>query len=102
MFLNKKILSVIFAFAMLALLSPQASALFGLKTRALQKQMIADAEESLKQGDYQKSEDILREFLLRNAPKRRIKKAYLLLGQVYHETKEYNKELLTYLSLIHI
>lgn len=85
---------------MLALLSPQASALFGLKTRALQKQMIADAEESLKQGDYQKSEDILREFLLRNAPKRRIKKAYLLLGQVYHETKEYNKELLTYREAI--
>ncbi len=96
MFMNKKTFSLFLAFAALFIFTTRASAIFGLKTRAVQKQMIADAETSFKQGNYQKSEDILKEFLLRNAPKRRIKKAYLLLGQVYHATKEYNKELLTY------
>lgn len=96
MFINKKIFSLFLASAALFIFTTRASALFGLRARAAQKQMIADAEASFKQGNYQKSEDILKEFLLRNAPKRRIKKAYLLLGQVYHATKEYNKELLTY------
>ncbi|MDR1684504.1 MAG: tetratricopeptide repeat protein [Elusimicrobiota bacterium] len=91
MLLNKTlILFLLFAFACL----PPANAIFGLAGRAEQKKMLADAREANAAGQYAKTIDIMEEFFFKNAPKRRVKRAYLLLAGAYRHAGMYDKLLL--------
>lgn len=89
-----KILLFIFAFFILA---SDAHAILGLESRREQKRMIADAREAFTKEDYTLVIEITESFFLRtNAPKRRLKRMYLLRGESYKKLGAYDKALLTY------
>ncbi|MDR0952829.1 MAG: tetratricopeptide repeat protein [Elusimicrobiota bacterium] len=95
MCLNKTIL----LFLLLTFLpTAQAYSFLGLGGRAEQKATIAAVREASSKGDYDTVIELSEEFFTRNinAPKRRLKRIYLLLGNAYKNRGDYDKALLTY------
>lgn len=94
MFSNKVII-----FSLCLLLLPlQSNAIFGLKGRAEQKQKIAAAREAYNKGNYGEAISICEDFLMQNqdAPKRRTRRIYSVLGNTYVALGNYDKALLIY------
>lgn len=94
MSLNKLFISVLF----LSLLPVQGQALFGLSGRSDQKQKISQARAAYADGEYKKTVEIAKDFLMQNqnAPKRRIRRIYVVLGDAYKALGDYDHALLTY------
>ena len=94
MFLSRKLI----IFFIILFLPLQSHALFGLAGRAEQKQKISAARKAYKEGDYQESINICRDFLIQNqdAPKRRARRIYVILGDAYAALGDYDHALLTY------
>lgn len=76
----------------------QSKAIFGLAGRAEQKQKIAAAREAYAKGNYGQAIQICKDFLMQNqdAPKRRTKRIYFVLGNTYTTLEDYDNALLTY------
>ncbi len=72
-----------------------ANAIFGLKGRTEQKEQIAKAREAFAAENYPETIRLMKEFTLRDAPKRRIKRAYVLIADSYIAMEEYDKAMLT-------
>ncbi len=72
-----------------------ANALFGLKGRSEQKEQIAKARAEYAAGNYQETIKLMKDFTLKDAPKRRIKRAYVLIANSYIAMEEYDKAMLT-------
>lgn len=72
-----------------------ANAIFGLKDRSAQKEQIAKARKAFAAQDYPKVIELMKEFTLKDAPKRRIKRAYILIADSYISMEEYDKAMLT-------
>ena len=72
-----------------------ANAILGLKGRSEQKEQIAKARAEYATGNYQETIKLMKEFTLRDAPKRRIKRAYYLIANSYIAMQEYDKAMLT-------
>ncbi len=92
MYLNKLLTIAL----LLALLPVHANAIFGLKARKEQKQMLADARAAYAAADYPLAVQISQELILKDAPRRRIKRAYNVLGDAYKAMGSYDKALLVY------
>lgn len=90
MSLNKFL--ILFIFLLFAL---DANALFGLESRKEQKTQIAKARAEFAAGNYKETIKLMQDFTLKEAPKRRIKRAYDLIAQSYIAMQEYDKALLT-------
>ena len=92
-------LSKIIIFSLCLLLLPlQSNAIFGLAGRLEQKQKIAAAREAYAKGNYGEAIKICEDFLMQNqdAPKRRTRRIYFVLGNTYVALGNYDKALLTY------
>lgn len=91
-----KIFFILFIFVLL--MPADGNALFGIEARREQKQMLSEARSAFDIANYPLAIDISEEFLLKNAnaPKRRLKRAYLMLGSSYKALGEYDKALLKY------
>lgn len=76
----------------------QAEAIFGISSRAAQKEIISQIEEAYAEKDYNTVEELSKEFLLKypSASKKRLKTVYLLLGKSYKAEGQYDKAMLTY------
>lgn len=72
-----------------------ANAIFGLKGRSEQKEQIAKARAEYAAGNYQETIKLMKDFTLKDAPKRRIKRAYVLIAESYIAMEEYDKAMLT-------
>lgn len=68
-----------------------ANALFGLKARSEQKEQLAKARAEYAKGNYPEAIKLMKAFTLRDAPKRRIKRAYVLIADSYIAMEEYDK-----------
>ncbi|MBQ4493253.1 MAG: tetratricopeptide repeat protein [Elusimicrobiaceae bacterium] len=90
MCLNRIIIFIPFLF-----LALNANALFGLKDRSEQKEQIAKAREAFAAENYPQTIKLMKEFTLKDAPKRRIKRAYVLIADSYIAMEEYDKAMLT-------
>ena len=90
MFLNR--FFILISFLLLAL---NANAIFGLKNRNEQKEQIAKARAQYTAGNYQEAIKLMKDFTLKDAPKRRIKRAYYLIANSYIAMQEYDKAMLT-------
>ncbi len=90
-----KILSLILIILFLPL---QSNAILGLTKRFDQKQKITAAREAYAKGNYQEAIEISQKFLSENqeAPKRRTRRIYLVLGDAYAALNDYDHALLTY------
>jgi len=92
-------LSKIIIFSLCLMLVPlQSNAIFGLAGRVEQKQKIAAAREAYAKGNYGEAIKICEDFLMQNqdAPKRRTRRIYSVLGDTYVALGNYDKALLTY------
>ncbi len=92
-------LSKIIIFSLCFLFLPlQSNAIFGLAGRTEQKQKIAAAREAYAKGNYGDAIKICEDFLMQNqnAPKRRTRRIYSVLGNTYVALGNYDKALLTY------
>ena len=92
-------LNKIFTLSLILLFLPlQSKAIFGLTKRSDQKQKIAAAREAYSQGNYQEAIEIGQKFLIENqeAPKRRFRRIYLVLGNAYSALNDYDHALLNY------
>ena len=87
---NKLIIFI--SFLLLAL---NANAIFGLKGRTEQKEQIAKAREAFAAENYTETIRLMKDFTLKDAPKRRIKRAYVLIADSYIAMEEYDKAMLT-------
>lgn len=72
-----------------------ANAIFGLKGRSEQKEQIAKAREAFAAENYTETIRLMKDFTLKDAPKRRIKRAYVLIADSYIAMEEYDKAMLT-------
>lgn len=90
MYLNKFL--ILISFLLMAL---NANAIFGLKGRSEQKEQIAKARAEYAVGNYQETIKLMKDFTLKDAPKRRIKRAYVLIADSYIAMEEYDKAMLT-------
>ena len=90
-----KILSLILILLFVPL---QSNAILGLTKRSNQKQKITSAREAYAKGNYQEAIEISQKFLSENqeAPKRRTRRIYLVLGDAYAALNDYDHALLTY------
>lgn len=97
-------LNKIFIFTLLLLLPLQSSAIFGLSERVDQKQKIAAAREAYNKGNYGEAIRISQDFLAQNqnAPKRRTRRIYVVLGNTYAALGDYDHALLTYQSALEL
>ena len=86
MCLNKFFILISFLFMAL-----NANALFGLKARSEQKEQLAKARAEYAKGNYPEAIKLMKAFTLRDAPKRRIKRAYVLIADSYIAMEEYDK-----------
>ena len=68
-----------------------ANAIFGLKDRLVQKEQIAKARQAFAAENYPETIRLMKDFTLRDAPKRRIKRAYILIADSYIAMEEYDK-----------
>lgn len=85
-------------FVILLFLPLQSKAFLGLTKRFDQKQKIAAAREAYAKGNYEQAIEISRNFLMENqeAPKRRSRRIYFVLGNAYAALKDYDHALLVY------
>ncbi len=85
-------------FLILVFLPLQSKAFLGLEKRFEQKQKIAAAREAYAKGDYEQAIEISKSFLMENqeAPKRRSRRIYLVLGNAYAALNDYDHALLIY------
>ena len=90
MYLNRVIIFISFLFFAL-----NANAIFGLKDRTVQKEQIAKARKAFAEENYPETIRLMKEFTLRDAPKRRIKRAYILIADSYSAMEEFDKAMLT-------
>ncbi len=90
MYSNKLIIFI--SFLLMAL---NANAIFGLKGRTEQKEQIAKAREAFAAENYTETIRLMKDFTLKDAPKRRIKRAYVLIADSYIAMEEYDKAMLT-------
>ena len=90
MFLNK-----FFTLTCFLCIALNANAIFGLKTRSEQKEQIAKARAEFAKGNYNETIKLMKDFTLKDAPKRRIKRAYVLIAESYIAMQEYDKAMLT-------
>lgn len=99
MSLNKIIIS-----SLLLLLPMQSMAIFGLAGRVDQKQKIAAAREAYSKGNYGEAIRISQDFLAQNqdAPKRRTRRIYVVLGDTYKALGDYDHALLTYQAALEL
>ena len=97
-------LNKIFIFSLLILLPVQSMAIFGLAGRAEQKQKIAAAREAYAKGNYGEAIEISKDFLTQNqdAPKRRTRRIYFVLGNTYTALGDYDHALLTYQNALEL
>lgn len=72
-----------------------ANAIFGLKGRSEQKEQIAKARKEFAAGNYQAAIQLMKDFTIKDAPKRRIKRAYVIIAKSYIALQEYDKAMLT-------
>ena len=91
-------LNKIIIFSLCLLLPLQGNAIFGLAGRAEQKRKIAAAREAYAKGNYGEAIQISKDFLMQNqdAPKRRTKRIYFVLGKTYAALGDYDNALLIY------
>ena len=92
-------LNKIFYLLLIILFLPiRSEALFGFFKRADQKQKISAAREAYAEGKYQEAIEIGQNFLMENqeAPKRRSRRIYLVIGNAYAALNDYDHALLTY------
>ena len=77
---------------------PLQSKAWWLMNRADQKQKIAEARKAYAAGKYTDAIEIGQKFLLENqeAPKRRTRRIYLVMGNAYAALNDYDRALLTY------
>ncbi len=80
----------------LCLLPLEGNAIFGIQARREQKELLAKARAAYDAGRYTEAINTANELLLKDAPKRRIRRAYLVLGRSYDAMGDYEKALLTY------
>ena len=94
MSLNK----ILALFLILVFLPLQSKAIFGLTKRFDQKQKITAAREAYNKGNYKEAIEIGQSFLSENqeAPKRRTRRIYLVMGDAYAALNDYDHALLTY------
>lgn len=80
------------------LLPIQSNAFLGLGKRSDQKQKIAAARDAYANGNYEQAIKISQNFLMENqeAPERRSRRIYLVLGNAYAALNDYDHALLTY------
>lgn len=90
MYLSKFLILISFLFMAL-----NANAIFGLKGRIEQKEQIAKARAEYAAGNYRETIKLMKDFTLKDAPKRRIKRAYDLIANSYIAMQEYDKAMLT-------
>ena len=90
MCLNKT--TIFISFLLMAL---NANAIFGLKGRTEQKEQIAKARKAFAEENYAETISLMKDFTLKDAPKRRIKRAYILIADSYIAMEEYDKAMLT-------
>ncbi len=85
-------------FLVLLFLPLQSNAFLGITKRFEQKQKISSAREAYAKGDYEETIKICQEFLMQNqeAPKRRTRRIYTVLGDAYAALGDYDHALLTY------
>ena len=85
-------------FLILLFLPLQSKAFLGLTKRFDQKQKISAAREAYAKGNYQEAIKIGQNFLSENqeAPKRRTRRIYLVMGNAYAALNDYDHALLTY------
>ncbi len=85
-------------FLIILFLPLQSKAFFGLTKRFDQKQKIAAARDAYAKGNYQEAIDISKSFLMENqeAPKRRSRRIYIVLGNAYAALNDYDHALLVY------
>jgi len=97
-------LNKIIIFSLLLLLPMQSMAIFGLAGRAEQKQKIAAAREAYSKGNYGEAIRISQDFLAQNqdAPKRRTRRIYVVLGDTYKALGDYDHALLTYQAALEL
>lgn len=97
-------LNKIIVFSLLLLLPMQSMAIFGLAGRAEQKQKIAAAREAYSKGNYGEAIRISQDFLTQNqdAPKRRTRRIYVVLGDTYVALGDYDHALLTYQAALEL
>ena len=90
-----KILSL---FLIVLLLPIQSNAFLGIGKRQDQKQKIAAARKAYENANYEQAIEIARNFLIENqeAPERRFRRIYLILGNAYAALNDYDHALLTY------
>jgi len=96
MFSNRIILIV----SVLLCAAVNCNALFGLGSAREQNKMLEDARHAYESGDYGLAIDIMDDFLLKDAPKNRLKEAYSLIGNSYKMQGAYDKALLKYSEAI--
>jgi tetratricopeptide (TPR) repeat protein len=94
MFLSRVTL-ILFLSSLLFCATP-ANALFGLAARREQKAALSAAREAYKSKDYIRTINIMEEFIFKNPPKRRQKRAYALIGNSYKMLGQNDKALLNY------
>ena len=94
MSLNK----ILALFLILLFLPLQSKAIFSLTKRFDQKQKITAAREAYAKGNYKEAINIGQNFLAENqeAPKRRFRRIYVVLGNAYAALKDYDHALLIY------
>lgn len=97
-------LNKIFIFLLCLLLPIQSWAIFGLSARKDQKQKIAAAREAYAKGNYGEAIQISQDFLAQNqdAPKRRTRRIYFVLGNTYAALGDYDHALLTYQTALEL
>jgi len=90
MYLNRILVLISFLF-----LTLNTNAFLGLEKRSEQKELLAKARAEFAAGNYQETIKLMKDFTLKDAPKRRIKRAYDLIAKSYIAMQEYDKALLT-------
>ena len=97
-------LNKIFIFFLLLLLPLQSMAILGFSGRKEQHQKIAAAREAYAKGNYGEAIRISQDFLTQNqdAPKRRARRIYIVLGDTYAALGDYDHALLTYQAALEL
>ncbi len=90
MCLNKTFIFISFLFMAL-----NANAIFGFEGITEQKEQIAKARQAFAEENYPETIRLMKDFTLKDAPKRRIKRAYVLIADSYIAMEEYDKAMLT-------
>lgn len=96
--------NVFVLFLCLLFIPIQGTAFLGLTERIDQKQKISVARNAYSNGNYEQTIEICQDFLMQNqeAPMRRKRRIYSLLGNAYAAIGDYDHALLTYNSALEV